>query len=123
MLKSLKNYAVVPYGVAAFMFLMSVLNFSSCVSPSPLYGSWISYTEDELALNTDGTFTAKINVHGNIEELEGTWSQNGRVLQFTSDGTKFNSEWTLDAGLLQLSWPSVTNGSTIILEMYRKEAK
>lgn len=106
-----------------FIVCLFVLCLSACTSPFPLYGTWISCIGDELTLSTDGTFKSKIKIDSVDTELEGTWVPNNRVLQFEADGTRFNSVWNIDAGLLQLSWPRDSNGNTAVIEMYRKEAE
>ena len=117
--KSLSRFCIFCF----LIFLVCATLLSCSTRPCPLYGSWISYTGDELTLSPDGTFKAKIDIFGRSEELEGTFNHRVvKVLQFESNGIKFNAIWTIDAGLLQLQWPTDTNGNTMPLEMYRKEA-
>ncbi len=105
------------------LLFISILICTSCTNPSPLYGSWQSYTGDELELSTDGSFTSKVTYNNVETSLEGNWSQNENVLQFTANSTRFNSIWNIDGSLLQLTWPADIDGNTIVLFMYRLEAK
>lgn len=105
------------------IFLLASFLFFGCVTPSPLYGKWVSINSDELYLSIDGTFSATIYINGLSEDFEGTWKQSENVLEFVSNGVSFNVPWTIDGSLFQLSWPTDTNGNLKVLEMYRQEAE
>jgi hypothetical protein len=96
---------IVTYSLLAAVLIGTCL-FSSCYTPSPLYGTWADNTGDKITFISDGTFTATItNTAGSSTLYGGTWTVLDNVLIFTkSSGSTVDTEWDIRGSMLYLDW-------------------
>ena len=93
--------------------------FSSCYTPSPLYGTWGDNVGNTISFLPDGSFTSTTKNSMNKEiKTNGNWTCNENVLVITRDsGTRFLSEWDIRGSMLYLDWVDDLNQS-IELTLY-----
>ena len=92
--------------------------FSSCYTPSPLYGTWADNDGNKISFVSDGTFVAKVNdSDSNLITYEGSYNVIDNVIVFsTSDGLAVNTEWDIRGSVLYLTWTAA--GTTKNLSLY-----
>lgn len=91
--------------ITLFAILITII-FSSCYTPSPLYGSWNDNVGNKITFMADGTFVSKIyNSNNQPISYEGDYSVIDNVLVFaTKDGYVINTEWDIRGAMLYLTW-------------------
>ena len=108
------------FTVAAFFAVAIFCLFSSCYTPSPLYGTWTDNDGNKIQFIDDGTFSAIIkDSDDNLVSYSGDWSVVDNVLIFNIKGDSAytrNTEWDLRGAMLYLTWTA--NNSTKMLVLY-----
>jgi len=111
----MKNKVAISFLIAVVVFLTF-----SCVTPSPLYGTWYTSEGDQLIMAKDGKFSSTIKNGADSETLLGTWSTNLNVITFQIDGGGVrNSQYEINGGRLILVWTHDSSGAGDYLIFYR----
>lgn len=107
--------------LALFASLLICTLFSSCYTPSPLYGKWTDNENQSINFINDGTFVASIiddTTHNKIT-YQGEYTVMDNVLVFnvkdpiTSD---IVTEWDIRGSMLYITW--TTSNYTKSLTLY-----
>ena len=94
--------------------------FTSCYTPSPLYGTWDDNEGNTITFLSTGEFNAKIkNAVDEIIEYKGTWNclENVIIIK-TESGASFKFEWDVRGAILILWWPDTDNNKDLELRLY-----
>lgn len=106
--------------LAVFTLLICTI-FSSCYTPSPLYGKWTDNENQSINFINDGTFVAQIYNDANHEKVmyQGEYSVMDNVLVFNVTEPFTSSivtEWDIRGSMLYLTW--TTSNYTKNLTLY-----
>lgn len=95
------------------------LSFTSCYTPSPLYGTWADNRGSKITFMDDSTYSATIVATNGTKTLsDGTWSVLENVLVFSKNsGTSIDTEWDIRGSMLYLEWTD-DDGNTQSLTLY-----
>ena len=94
--------------------------FVGCADSTILYGVWKNSSGDEVTLVSDGTFTAYVPSSGDTSEYAGNYSVLQNVIQFTAtDGNIFLSTYSIDGGILYLTWTPDDSTNDTAIAFYR----
>lgn len=101
--------------------LLFALIFSSCYTPSPLYGTWADNEGNTIQFMSDGTFTATITDSQTklSTSYEGQFTVIDNVIVFNISGDSEysrNTEWDMRGAILYLTWTA--KGITKNLTLY-----
>jgi hypothetical protein len=99
--------------------IFTLFAFSSCYTPSPLYGTWNDNLGNKITFISDGTFVAKIfDKYNQPTSYDGEYTVIDNVIVFsTKTGKIINTEWDIRGSLLYLTWTSEEN-ETFALTLY-----
>jgi len=106
--------------ITILLITMGGMIFFSCVTPSPLYGSWADNKGNTFSFFSDSTFTAKVSRLGRSENFEGTYTllMNVITLDCTEIDLRIVTEWDIRGNILYLNWVSV-DGETISMALFK----
>lgn len=89
-------------------FIITLILFSSCYTPSPLYGTWADNAGNKITFTQEGTFNAKIiDTEGKTSNVEGNYSVIDNVIIFNISGDTIytrNTEWDIRGAILYITW-------------------
>lgn len=106
--------------IFATLLLTIGLLFTSCYTPSPLYGTWADNSGDTLKFFDDGSFSGVVlGSEGNSETYSGSYSviDNIIVFLFKEPATdQKNVEWDIRGAMLYLDWTCM-DGTTKVLSL------
>lgn len=109
------------------IILSVVLLFTSCYTPSPLYGTWEDNNNNKIIFNTDGTFSAQVSYNSESFEYSGTYTVIDNVLIFnivessdetTATPTSKKREWDLQGAILRLNKFKDDDSDASVLTLY-----
>lgn len=93
--------------------------FTSCYTPSPLYGTWSDNEGNKINFMPDGSFSSIIlDSENNSVSYEGKWTCIDNVLIFNISADinySRNTEWSLSGAILKITWTSNNNTKNLIL--------
>lgn len=101
--------------------IISVLIFTGCYEPSPIYGTWADNNGSKIIFMADGSFSATVeNTEGDDISYEGSYSvvDNVIVFKYSADEKSYsmNTEWDIRGSMLYLDW--ITKDTTKHLTLY-----
>lgn len=110
--------------IKLFMILGALLTapqlFTSCYTPSPLYGTWTDNAGNKMSFMDDLSFVAKITVGNQPINYEGSYSVIDNVIIFgVSNPVSYqvNTEWDIRGAMLYLTW-TTAGGTTMNMTLY-----
>lgn len=99
---------------AALLITIGVL-FTSCYTPSPLYGTWQDNAGGTLKFFDDGTFSGSLKgSEGNTIMYSGSYSVIDNVIVFLfkePETYSINSEWDIRGAMLYITWTDAENNT------------
>jgi len=108
--------------IKAFITLTTaILFFSSCIEPSPLYGTWADNKGNTFSFFDDNTFSARVARAGRPSEFyEGNYTLllNVITLNCSNVDLRIVTEWDLRGNILYLNWTSA-DGESMALSLYK----
>jgi len=90
------------------LLLLAGLLFSSCYTPSPLYGTWMDNSGNTLKFFDDQTFSG--SVHGDEDKIisySGSYTVIDNIIVFLfkePETDQKNVEWDVRGAMLYLDW-------------------
>lgn len=92
--------------LSAFVAAVLLALFSSCYTPSPLYGTWSDNSGSKITFIDDGSYVATIvDNTGKKTNYQGSYTVLGNVLIFSKeDGSSIDTEWDIRGSMLYLDW-------------------
>ncbi len=105
------------FPIAFISVLLLIL--CSCSDSTLLNGIWEDSNENTITFYSDGYFEACVPTSGDTTEYVGTYGVTGNSIQFLAEGGEvFLSQFSIDGGLLYLTW-TPDDETSVNLTLYK----
>jgi hypothetical protein len=112
------RFVTITFMVATLLTTMVL--FSACAEPSPLYGTWADNKGNTFSFFDDNTFSARVVTAVEAENYSGNYSLllNSLTLNCTEIEMRVVTEWDIRGNILYLDWVT-SEGEAVAMTLFK----